>query len=123
MATVLEEYSTEEQNSVVRFCVQKDSMQRIFMKKCFMFTLKSVSCSQLGGKRFADDEVETEVQKWLKQQSKHFYAVHFDAQVNRWDKCISVGGGYVEKYFFFQFRMSHVLRFISICDLFTDSPS
>jgi hypothetical protein len=23
---------------------------------------------------------------------------------------------------FFQFRISHILRFISICDLFTDSP-
>jgi hypothetical protein len=34
-------------------------------------------------------------------------------------KCISVGGGYVEKCFF----ISHVLRFVSICDLFTDSPS
>jgi hypothetical protein len=28
---------------------------------------------------------------------KNFYAVGFDAMVNRWDKCINVGGGYVEK--------------------------
>jgi hypothetical protein len=35
------------------------------------------------GKRFADDEeVETEVRKWLRQQSKDFYAVGFDALVN-----------------------------------------
>jgi hypothetical protein len=39
MATVLEEYSTEEQRSVVRFYGQKDSMQRIFIKKCFLFTV------------------------------------------------------------------------------------
>jgi hypothetical protein len=32
MATVLEEYATEEQSSVVHFCGQKDSMQRIFIK-------------------------------------------------------------------------------------------
>jgi hypothetical protein len=50
------------------------------------------------GRCFADDEeVETEVRKWLRQQSKGFYAVGFDALVKRWDKCITVGGGYVEK--------------------------
>jgi hypothetical protein len=49
-------------------------------------------------KRFGDDEeVETEVRKWLRQQSKHFYATGFDALVNDGDKCINVGGGYVEK--------------------------
>jgi hypothetical protein len=49
-------------------------------------------------KRFADDEeIETEVRKWLRQQSKDFYAVGFDALVKRWDMCISVGGGYVQK--------------------------
>jgi hypothetical protein len=37
------------------------------------------------------------VRKWLRQQSKHFYAAGFDALVKRWDKCISVSGGYVEK--------------------------
>jgi hypothetical protein len=52
----------------------------------------------LGSKRIADDkEVETEVRKWLIQQSKDFYAAGFDALVKRWDKCINVGGGYVEK--------------------------
>jgi hypothetical protein len=29
--------------------------------------------------------------------SKDFYAAGFDALVKRWDKCISVGGRYVEK--------------------------
>jgi hypothetical protein len=37
-----------------------------------------------------------EVWKWLRQQSKDFYAAGFDTLVKRWDKCISVGG-YVEK--------------------------
>jgi hypothetical protein len=31
------------------------------------------------------------------QQSKDFYAAVFDTPVKRWDKCINVGGGYVEK--------------------------
>jgi hypothetical protein len=38
--------------------------------------------SHLDGKRFADDEeFETEVRKWLRQQSKDFYAAGFDALV------------------------------------------
>jgi hypothetical protein len=87
-------------------------MQRIFIKKY---------C--LCGKRFADDEeVETEVRKWLRQESKDFCAEGFDALVKRWNKCINVGGGYVEKYFFSRFEY-HVLSYISICNLFTDSPS
>jgi hypothetical protein len=56
------------------------------------------SGSQLGGKCFVDDEeFETEVRKWLKQQSKDFYAAGFDALAKRWDKCMNVGGEYVEK--------------------------
>jgi hypothetical protein len=52
----------------------------------------------LGGKRFADDkEVEMELPKWLRQQSKDFHAAGFDGLVKRWDKCINVGGGYVKK--------------------------
>jgi hypothetical protein len=55
-----------------------------------------LQCSS--GKCYADgEEVETEVRKWLRQQSKGFYAVDFDALVKSWDKLIRVGGGYVEK--------------------------
>jgi hypothetical protein len=58
--------------------------------------------NHLGGKRFADDEeVETEVRKWMRYQSKDIYAVGFDALVKRWGKCIDVGGGYVKKLMFF----------------------
>jgi hypothetical protein len=38
-----------------------------------------------------------EVRKWLRLQSKDFDAAGFDSMVKRWDKCINVGGGYVEK--------------------------
>jgi hypothetical protein len=49
------------------------------------------------GKRFTnEEEVEMEVRKWLRQQSKHSYAAGFDAPGKPRDKCISVGGGYVE---------------------------
>jgi hypothetical protein len=50
------------------------------------------------GKHFADEEeVKSEVRKWLRQQSEDFYAAGFDALVKLWDKCINFGGGYVEK--------------------------
>jgi hypothetical protein len=62
-----------------------------------------------------------QVPKCLRQQSKDFYVAGFDALVKRWDKCINVGRGYVEKYVFSQVRISHVLRFMCVCDLFIDS--
>jgi hypothetical protein len=37
------------------------------------------------------------VWKWLRQQSKDFYAEGFDVLIKQWNKCINVGGGYVEK--------------------------
>jgi hypothetical protein len=42
MAMVPEECATEKQRSVVVFCVQKESMQRILIKKCFLFMVESV---------------------------------------------------------------------------------
>jgi hypothetical protein len=48
------------------------------------------------------------VQKWVRQQSIDFYAVGFDELVKRWDKCINVGRGYVEKQMFLQVQTSHV---------------
>jgi hypothetical protein len=55
--------------------------------------------NHLDDKRFADEieEVEKEARKWLRQLSKDFCAAGFDSLVKRWDKCISVGGEYIEK--------------------------
>jgi hypothetical protein len=106
MATALKAYNAEEQNSVVRFCGQKNSMQKTFTKKCLVFT--AGSCSQLGGKGFADDEeVETEVRGWLRQQSKDYCALGFVALVKRWDKYVNVFGGYDEK-LAFNVRSTHI---------------
>jgi hypothetical protein len=75
-------------------------------------------------KSLADNKkVETEVRKWLRRESEDLYAAGFYALVKRWNKFINVGKGYVEKQLFFQVTISYVLRFISICDLFTDSSS
>jgi hypothetical protein len=59
------------------------------------------SRSEKRGKHFTDDEeVETELRKWLRQQSKDSCVAGFDALVKRWDKCINIDGGYVEKKMF-----------------------
>jgi hypothetical protein len=96
MAIVIQEYHTEEQRSVGRPLWEKGLNTNIFIKKCFLFTVGSV-CGvkrfHFSGKRFAvDEEVETDVQKWLRQQPKDFYAGGFDVFVRRWDKCINAGG-------------------------------
>jgi hypothetical protein len=54
-------------------------MQRIFIKKCFLFTVGSVCRgSQLGGKCFTDEEeVETDVRKWLRQEYKRLLCCGF----------------------------------------------
>jgi hypothetical protein len=68
-----------------------------------MFSVYGGKCCHI--KRFTtglrnslkEEEIEMEVRKWLRQQPKDFYVAGFDALVKRWDKCINVGGGYVEK--------------------------
>jgi hypothetical protein len=105
MATVLAECNIEEQRSVVHFLwaevlsakdVHKE-MLPVYSGKCLL--CKAVhNWVEKHGKRFPDDkEVETEVQKRLRQQPKDFCAADFDTLVKRWDKCANVGGGYIEK--------------------------
>jgi hypothetical protein len=90
MATVLEEYITEEQRSVVRFFLwakklnAKDSHKEMFPLYGGKFLSRKAvqNRGKKSGKRFADDEeVKTELRKWLRQQSKYFYAAGFDALV------------------------------------------
>jgi histone-lysine N-methyltransferase SETMAR len=54
--------------------------------------------THLGGRHFANDaEVECEVKMWFRKQSTQFYAAGLGGLIKRWDKCINVGGNYVEK--------------------------
>jgi hypothetical protein len=77
----------------------------IFVKKCFLFTLGSVSRVKqftTGSRNYLKDIPKSQmmpdqVRKWLRQEPEDFYAAGFDAPVKRRDKCINVGGGYVEK--------------------------
>jgi hypothetical protein len=99
---MLEGYPTEEQRFVVRFLWTEKLSAKDIHKEMFPFyggkCLLRKAVPRFVTKVFADKgEIETDVRKWLRQQSKYFYAVGFDALVKRWDKCINVGGGYVEK--------------------------
>jgi hypothetical protein len=71
MATVLEECITEEQSPGVRFLWAKGLNSKDIYKGFFLFVVERnfrVKLFQPGGKRFADEEVETEVRKCLRQQ-------------------------------------------------------
>jgi hypothetical protein len=128
MATMLEAYNTEEQRSVVRISWQKDLMQRISIKKCFLFRVGSVCRAKpfrAGSRNSLMDLRKSQMMKrscvsdWGNCQKIlccGFLRVGKEMkQVYRWWKICR------EVIFFFQFRISHILRFIFICDLFTDS--
>jgi hypothetical protein len=77
MAIVFEEYNTEEQRSVVRFFVGKGfnandihkEMFTVYCAKCDFHLFGQQKKKHLADKYFADDEeVETEVRKWQRQQ-------------------------------------------------------
>jgi hypothetical protein len=51
-----------------------------------------------GHSKVADDaQSGSPVETAAEATVKNFYAVGFDTLVKQWDKCINVGGGYVEK--------------------------
>jgi hypothetical protein len=77
-------------------------MQTIFIKECLLFMVGSVCRIKHFSREILKDVQKSQMmpnraQKWLRQQSKDFCAAGFSSPVKRWDKCISVGGGYVKK--------------------------
>jgi hypothetical protein len=116
MATVLEECNTEEQRFLCGFCGQRDSMQRICIKKCFLFTMRSdcrvkrfAAGSEISLKDVQKSQMTPDqVRKWLRQQSKINYVAGFDALVKRWDKLVE---DMSRDKCFSQVRISYVLRF------------
>jgi hypothetical protein len=105
MATVLESVLPKSSVLLCAFFVGKRTNQRIFIKKYFLFTMGSVFRVKLfttGSRNSLKDLRKSQmmadwVRKWLGQQSRGLYAAGFEPLVKRWEKCISVGGGYVEK--------------------------
>jgi hypothetical protein len=88
----------------------------VYGRKCL--SLKAVhNWGEKRGKRFADDEeVETEVRKWLCSGFRRTGKAMGQVYQCWWRICREIN-------VFFQVRISHVLRFISIYDLFADSSS
>ncbi|GBL95903.1 hypothetical protein AVEN_227138-1 [Araneus ventricosus] len=77
----------------------------------------------LGGKHFADDDdVQHEVLLWMTQQPKEFYAAGIGALIKRWDKCINIGGDYVEKKLF-PCDYHGKIFFLIFCDILNDLHS
>jgi hypothetical protein len=101
-------------------------MRKIFIKKYFLFTAGSVCrVKRFSGKSFADDEeVETEMRKWLRQQSKYLYYCGFrytgKAMGQVYQSWSRICRG---KKFFFRLEYQVFLGFIPIYEIFTDSPS
>jgi hypothetical protein len=126
MATVLKERTAQDQRSAVRFLWEKGpNAKDIHKEMCSVYGGKCLSCKAVYkwvekcGRLLADDEeAEMEVRKWLRQHPKDFYAV-----VMRWDKTsVSMLVDDISRNkCFFQVQVSHVLRFRSICDVFSDS--
>jgi hypothetical protein len=86
MVTVLEEYTNEEQCSVVHFLWAKGLNAKDIRKEMFpVYGGKCLSHKAVHSwvaEGFTDgEEVETEAQKWLRQQSKDFHAKGFNALV------------------------------------------
>jgi hypothetical protein len=128
MAIGFEEYTNEEQRLFFLF-VARDSVQKIHIRKCFLCKVGSVCWLKrftAGQRNVAKLSLMTKRLKrrcWSAWGSIN-YAAGFDALVKRLEKCIDVGGRNVDKYMslFPQIPISYILRFLSISDLFTDSP-
>jgi hypothetical protein len=105
MATVLEEYITKDQRSVERFLWAKELNAKDIHKEMFLvYDGKCLSHKEVhnwvekfshGCSKVADDARPGA--KVVETPTKDFYTVGFDVLVKQWDKCIDVGGGYVEK--------------------------
>jgi hypothetical protein len=130
LATVLEVCTTKEQRSVVCFSGQKDSMQRIFINKCVPFMVGSVCRVKrftTGSRNVANVSLMTKSLKrrcgsgWEKRRLLCCGFRRIGKAMGQvyqcWRRIIW------EINVFSQVRISHVLRFISICDLFNNSPS
>ena len=60
---------------------------------------KCVRGGHLGGQRNDDDDsIKTTVLQWLPLQAANFYDEGIKNLVVRYDKCLNIGGNYVEKY-------------------------
>jgi hypothetical protein len=101
METALEGVLLKSSVMLFVFLWAKELNPKDFHENIFLFAVGGVCRVKqftTGWKSFADDEeIEREVRKWLRQESKDFYVANFYAMVKRLDKCINVDGGYIGK--------------------------
>jgi hypothetical protein len=123
---VLEECPTEEQRSVAHFLWAKGLNSNDINKEMFPV---------YGGKCLSGKAVHNCVEKFSQERSKVADNARQDAELAETTvkRLRRIGKAMGQVYqcwwrirreinYFFQVRISHVLRFISICSLFTDSP-
>jgi hypothetical protein len=104
MATV-SVYTTEERNSVVHFLCAKRFKAKDIYKEMFL-----VYCGKCPSRETVHKWVENfsqgrskvavmpdQVREVAETTVRYFCAAGFDAPVKQWDRCVRVGGGYVEK--------------------------
>jgi hypothetical protein len=126
MPTVFEEYTTEKQRSVVRFLWAKGLSAKDVHKE--MFPVYSGKCllRKVVHNWVANVSLMTKRLKWRcisgcdNSQKTSFLRVSTHWQSD--GTCVSQLVDMSRNKCFFQFRISHVLHFISISDLFPDSP-
>lgn len=64
----------------------------------FDFHLFSPLKEFLRGTKFEDNKaIKKVVHEWLRQQGKEFFTTGIRKLVEQWDKCLNVGGNYIEK--------------------------
>jgi hypothetical protein len=86
--------------------IYKD-MFPVYSRKCFSHKAFHIWIQKYSQERLKVSDNETEVQKWLKQKSKDFYAVEFDPLVKRWDSVSVLVEDMSRNKCFSQVRISH----------------
>jgi hypothetical protein len=130
MATGLQECITKEQRSVVLyFCGQQDLRQRIFIKKCIfpVYGGKYLSCKAVynwveklsQGRWKISDDART-CAKVAKTAAKRLLCCGFRRTGKAKGRVSMLVVDMSRNKCVFQIRILHVLRFIYICDVFTD---
>jgi hypothetical protein len=93
------------QRAVLHFLWAKDPIQRIFVKKRFLFAMgnvRRVKRFTAGSRNSLKDVLKSQmkpnqVRTWLRRESKDLRDAGFHALVKPWEKYAKVGEGFVEK--------------------------
>jgi hypothetical protein len=127
METVLRNILPESSGLLVVFYGQKDPMKRIFRKKYFLFTVGGTGCVKrftTGSRNILEDVRKSQmlpdqVRKSVETRVTRFLCCGFRRSGKAMGQVLVEDMSRIKC--FFQVRISHFLRFISICDLSTDS--